>query len=174
MHSGFQDPWVQLVACKDVNCRKGWHRNEAEVDLAIRNRILPSVSGKPLLKYFDGATMMLYQTPHKVFETIYCRKVPTPQSCIDLGIPKDIRYDVTWRDFEVKESTLKGAGLGLFTKVDIAKGNSIYFDDSPIMFPPTSLDTMEKTKHSAKEVLTYIGQYAEENKHLVSSSSVFI
>jgi len=165
-HSGFLSPWVNLVACKDVECRKGWHRNEAEIELAMRKKLLSTVSGAPILQYFDGATMMTYQVPHKVFETVYCRKTPTPESCDTLGSPLLVKYDVTWHDFEVKESTLDGAGLGLFTTVDILKGSSLYFDDSPIMFPPSSLDVMAKAKGNVEDILAYISLYGEENNHL--------
>lgn len=176
-HSGFQDPWVTLVACKDSKCRKNWHRNPVEVDLELRKKLLPTVSGKSPLRYFDGATMMMYQIPHKVYETVYCRKVPTPDSCVALGSPLDVKYDVTWKDFEVKKSTIEGGGLGLFTTVDIPKGSSLYFDDSPIMFPPSMFDIMSKVEVGSNDIMEYISLYGEENNHLgvveyISDSSV--
>lgn len=173
IHNGFGAPWVNVVACKDVICRQGWHRNEAEVELEIRKRVLPTVSGNPPLKYFDGSTMVMYQVPHKVFETVYCRKVPIPESCEALGSPNYIEFDYTWDYFEVKESTVEGAGLGLFTTVDIPEGSSLYFDDSPLVFPPSSYDIMTETsKDKATDVLGFIGRFAEENKHLGTSEYI--
>ena len=167
-------PWVTLLACKDSKCRKNWHRNSVEVDLELRKRIYPTVSGASPLKYFDGATMMTYQIPHKIYETVYCRKEPTPDSCLALGSPLDVKYDVTWKDFEVKKSSIEGGGLGLFTTVDIAKGSSLYFDDSPIMFPPSMLDIISKVKGSTGDILEYISLYGEENVHLVSNVGFMI
>jgi len=166
-HSGFEDPWTHLVACKSITCRQGWYKNAVEVDLAIRKRIIPSISGKPLLKYFDGATMQSYQTPHGVWQTVYCRKEPTPEPCKKLGAIDEIKYDVTWRDLEVKKSTVDKAGLGLFTTVDIAEGSSIYFDDSPIMFHPSSLDVMlTSPKENAASIFSFMTLYGEKNSHL--------
>jgi hypothetical protein len=80
-HSKFMGPWTQVVACKDASCRNNWYKSVPEVDLAIKERIIPTVSGKPGLKYFDGATMNTYQVPHKAFQTLHCRKTPVPVSC---------------------------------------------------------------------------------------------
>ena len=113
--------------------------------------------------------MASYQVPHKIYETIYCRKVPTPESCLTLGIPTEIKYDFTWRDLEVKKSTVDKAGLGLFTTVDIPEGSSIYFDDSPIMFTPSVLDVMlTSVNDETKDIFSYMTLYGEKNDHLVS------
>jgi len=80
-HSNFQDPWTYLVACKSPDCRSKWYANEAAIEVSIHERILPTKSNKPPLKYFDGSTMLNYQIPHKSFETTHCRKKPIPIDC---------------------------------------------------------------------------------------------
>lgn len=80
-HSDFKFPWSFLVACKSEACAKEWNLNEAQMDLRIRERILPTKSGSPALRYFDGATMQLYQRPPKRWETAVCKGLHTPEEC---------------------------------------------------------------------------------------------
>ena len=91
-HCAFGDPWTFLIACKSINCRKHWYRTEAEIELAIHERILRSKSGKPLLQYFDGNTMSGYHNPPKAMETVYCRTEPTPKECL---FDKQLKNQIT-------------------------------------------------------------------------------
>lgn len=77
----FRGPWSFAVAMKGDVTSALWYRSAAEVDVAIRKRIRKTVSGKPALKYFDGALMESYQNPPKSFETVFCRASPVPDSC---------------------------------------------------------------------------------------------
>jgi S-adenosylmethionine decarboxylase proenzyme len=79
---GFRWPWTFAIALKSSNSDHLWYRNAAEIDLDITKRLIPTVSGEPALKVFDGATMnYYYQNPGKSTETVYCRERPTPTSC---------------------------------------------------------------------------------------------
>ncbi|EJK57619.1 hypothetical protein THAOC_22319 [Thalassiosira oceanica] len=80
-HSGFLAPWSTMVAFKDAHTRRRWYRNEAEIDLALKRRILPTRTGDSSLRYFDGATMRSYQLPSRAFQTIYCRSSDAPFEC---------------------------------------------------------------------------------------------
>merc|ERR1712032_470169 len=80
-HSGFLAPWSILVAFKDAETRRNWYRNNAEIDLQLRKRILPTSTGRTSLRNFDGATMKQYQLPPRAFETIYCRREGSPEDC---------------------------------------------------------------------------------------------
>ena len=80
-HCKFEYPWTFLIVCKSQQCDKNWYKSSAQVEIAIHERILPSKSGAPLLKYFDGATMAQYRFPHKGTSTVYCRRHPTPVEC---------------------------------------------------------------------------------------------
>ena len=80
-HSGFLAPWSTMVAFKDADTRRRWYRHEAEIELALNRRILPTRNGDSSLRYFDGATMRSYQLPSRAFETIYCRSSDAPLEC---------------------------------------------------------------------------------------------
>lgn len=79
---GFRWPWMFAVALKSSKIDHQWYRNAAEIDLDIARRLIPTVSGEPSLKVFDGTTMNYnYQNPGKSTETVFCREIPTPKSC---------------------------------------------------------------------------------------------
>jgi hypothetical protein len=80
-HCGFYAPWTFLIGMKAEISRKRWYRSSANIDLDIHQKIIRTHSGKPNLKYFDGATMTSYQLPTKAFESAYCKAVPKPESC---------------------------------------------------------------------------------------------
>lgn len=44
---------------------------------------MPTKSGKGPFLFFDGATMMSYQLPHKTVESVFCRRQPTPKECLE-------------------------------------------------------------------------------------------
>ena len=105
-----------MVACKDNRCAAQFTAPESEIELSIHERIIRTNSGKAPLSYFDGATMSRYRIPHKVFETIYCRKLPKPLECklID-AYDNFARLPVSL--LEVKPSSLgENVGNGIFTK----------------------------------------------------------
>eukprot|EP00557_Chaetoceros_sp_GSL56_P012726 CAMPEP_0176481324 /NCGR_PEP_ID=MMETSP0200_2-20121128/2757_1 /TAXON_ID=947934 /ORGANISM="Chaetoceros sp., Strain GSL56" /LENGTH=726 /DNA_ID=CAMNT_0017877517 /DNA_START=207 /DNA_END=2387 /DNA_ORIENTATION=+ len=77
----FRGPWSYAVAMKSNETESLWYRSSAEIDVEVRKRILPTVSGKPALKNFDGTLMESYQNPPKSFELVYCRATPVPDSC---------------------------------------------------------------------------------------------
>jgi len=129
---GFEESWSFLVACKSYDCRNQWYSSEAEIAAEMHRRILPTKSGDPALKYFDGATMKSYQNPTKAWETVYCRRPtdPMPEGC-DLyrGLdPRARNFDS--RAFEVRESSVQGAGRGTFVKEDVPKGSMIMQDEA--------------------------------------------
>lgn len=78
----FRSPWSFAVAMKGDSGNSMWRRSAAEIDIAIHKRILRTKSGKPALQNFDGSLMSGYMIPPKSFETVYCRAVPTPGSCL--------------------------------------------------------------------------------------------
>lgn len=77
----FRGPWSYAVAMKSDENESLWYRSSAEINVDIRKRILPTISGKPALKNFDGTLMESYQNPPKSFELVYCRATPVPDSC---------------------------------------------------------------------------------------------
>merc|ERR1711957_768282 len=130
-HCEFEDPWSFLVAIKSKEGRKNWYSNIAEIDLEIHSRILRTYSEKPNLKFFDGATMQIYQNPHRVFENVFCRSDPKPESCYYLDSEVEKEDIIPMSDFEVKmSSTAENSGRGVYTKVEIEEGSFIGMEGS--------------------------------------------
>jgi len=181
-HSNFYGVWTHLVACKGVECDVNWYLNSAELEVEIHQRILRTKDGKLPLHHFDGTTMSSYQTPHKVFENVYCRKVPTPHECILISNKKTI-HNAPINSFEFKNNT---EGGGLFAKVHIPKGSTIGVESvgSSLHIPQSTNRTIEKYSSisDAKDlesIEAYINEYGyafdimaseEMEEHFVETS----
>ena len=120
-HCGFNAVWLFIVAFKSYSTRKRWYANSAEIDLAMKKRSVRTMSGESPFRYFDGATMVSYQVPSRTVENVYCRRQPTPLSCInDKYLYNPELSNVPVSSLEVKKSKVgEYAGRGLFTKVDV-------------------------------------------------------
>lgn len=92
-HSEFYSPWATMVAFKNIETRNSWYRNSAEVDIQIKKRIGKGATNAPLLRNFDGSTMMGYQVTPKVFDTIYCKQQTVPAECLDKNIKSNQAYN---------------------------------------------------------------------------------
>mmetsp|Transcript_20017 Transcript_20017/g.30095 ORF Transcript_20017/g.30095 Transcript_20017/m.30095 type:complete len:763 (-) Transcript_20017:47-2335(-) len=119
-HSNFQTPWSYLVACKSEKCSEEWYLNEAEIDLRIRERILPTKSGTPGLRYVDGSTMKKYQRPSRAWQTVYCRKLHSPVECKAF---LDIKNVVLQRD--AFQTSFNNGMKTIIAKVNMTKGTVI-------------------------------------------------
>jgi len=116
-----------LLAVSNRDARVNWFKNEAEVQLAARNRILPTKSGKEGPLFFDGASMMHYQFPSRVIETAWCRE--QSHACegghgFDPLVP-----NVPVSLFEVKPSSITNGGRGVFSKRFIPKGSIVGLEE---------------------------------------------
>lgn len=80
-HCGFLEPHAFLIVCKSADCRSRWYARSDVVDFQIYDRIVRAHSKKRALTYFDGTTQHSYQWPKKGWETVYCRREPTPFEC---------------------------------------------------------------------------------------------
>ena len=171
---GFGDPWSYLVAFKDYSSRKYWYDSVAEVELKIKRRIRPTVSGKPLLKSFDGTTMARYQVPHSSFETVYCRSIAPVPECKYLRGNKPKRPNADSSVFEIKPSSLhktpNGFGVGLFTKNLVPKSSMIMQEKSSnsIHFSPSTMSLLMNVhklgmKEYVKTVIDFVYNFGFEN-----------
>jgi len=149
-HGDFKYPWSYLAACKSEDCSKEWHRNEAEVNLRVRERILPTKSGKPSLQYFDGATMQEYQRPYKTWETAHCRKVPEPEEC---RIYRNAKSATSWSD--AFDHLSENGETKLVAKMDLPKGSVVYRTRNDIVSTP-SLPLDDNVLKQFAEVANYL------------------
>ena len=85
-HCGFAEPHSFVVMCRSVECRERWYSESDAVDYEIYDRILKTHSGERPLLHFDGSTQRSYHTPPKAWETVYCRREPTPFECAYRGL----------------------------------------------------------------------------------------
>ncbi len=136
-HCGFPEPRAFMIVCKSSACRRLFYGTSDEIDYEIYARIVRTHSKSRALAYFDGVTHLGYQVAPKAWETIYCRREPTPFECayrhLDFKMPI---YEFNFEDEEANpfEITADWAGEGdsihitathVFAKVDIEKGSYI-------------------------------------------------
>ena len=159
-HSAFYYPWSYLVAFKAFENRVNWYLTEPEVEVNIHGRILPTKDSKSSLRYFDGATMVSYQIPHKAFETVFCREEPMPEECLHYRgyHPEENSIPVT--AFEVKESGKKG--FGLFATQDIPSRSMLGAAEatSSVKLSPTTTEltqTLFYEHPGAKKLDSFLG-----------------
>jgi hypothetical protein len=137
-HCGFDQPRAFMVVCKSESCRKRFYATADEMDYFIYDRIVRTETKSRALKYFDGVTHLGYQVAPKAWETIYCRREPTPFECayrhLDFKAPlmefnieneKEGAFSVT---ADYKETTDDGSDekeidqTHVWANVDIPKG----------------------------------------------------
>ena len=142
-HARFVGQWSFLLAAKDSDVRSRWFSNEAELQLAVHQRILRTKDGKIPLRFIDGASMMQYQFPSRGAEQTFCRgHACEGQHGFD---PELVDFPVS--AFEVKPSIVANGGRGVFAKVFVPKGSIIGLEDCVHgMFSPSrTVELMEQT-----------------------------
>jgi hypothetical protein len=81
-HCGFMEPHSFLVVCRNaVSCRPKWWAESKAIDYQIYDRIIKTHSKERPLVHYDGSTQFTYRFPPKAWETVYCRREPTPKEC---------------------------------------------------------------------------------------------
>ncbi|KAG7357242.1 spermidine synthase [Nitzschia inconspicua] len=136
-HCGFNEPRAFMVVCKSSACRRLFYATSDEIDYEIYARILRTHSKARALSYFDGVTHLGYQVAPKAWETLYCRREPTPFECSyrHLDFKKRIfEYDFENEEknpFEIKADwegegeSKKITATHVYAKVDIPAGSYI-------------------------------------------------
>ena len=108
-HCGFMEPRAFLVACRSTSCRSRFYATSDVIDYEIYDRIVRTHSKQRALRYYDGVTHFGYQVAPKAWETIYCRREPTPFECAfrHMDLSKEIfEYNVQNED----EGDFKASG----------------------------------------------------------------
>lgn len=88
-HCGYLEPHAFLVACRTDQCRSRWYARADQVDFEIYSRITRTKSKERALQFFDGTTQRSYQWPKKGWETVYCRRNPSPWECSYRSLGQD-------------------------------------------------------------------------------------
>lgn len=159
---GYTEPHAFLVVCKDLSCRSRWYARSDAVDFEIFRRTVKTVSGEGALHYFDGVTQQSYQSPPISWETLYCRREPTPFECAyrHLDFTRDI-FELDLVDNEDSafkvDLTATDAGVvrlsSVFATVDIPQGSYIMSEHLAKSLA-LSKDNIEDIKRSADEGAT--------------------
>lgn len=160
-HNGFDEPHMFLVVCKKSNCRSRWNAESMVIDDEIYDRIRDTKNNEEALIHFDGTTQRSYHIPPKTWETVYCRREPTPFECAyrDLDKSKGF-YEISLNEdgspapdsaFEMRKETLgEGGSSGIYALVDIPAGSYIMPSDVAASF--TMNDAMLKGITDASKV----------------------
>lgn len=134
-HSGYDEPQGFLTVCKSVECRSRWYETPVAIDDEISDRIKKTKSAEPALISYDGATHHSYQMTPKGWETVYCRREPTPFECayrgLDLSMDlHEMGDDEEQGSFKINYETVDGEEVNtVFATVDIRKGSYIMPSD---------------------------------------------
>jgi hypothetical protein len=145
-HVGCMEPWHFIIAFKDMLSKVQWFSNEAELSLKLKTSSVPTVDGKSPFYFFDAATMMTYQYPSRIIEEVFCRKDPEPEGC-DMGHGYETEIpNIPITSFDVRQSTVEGAGRGVYFKEDFPDHSYLAIDSSSYhMFIPPITNRIVKS-----------------------------
>lgn len=150
-HCGFADPWAFMIAMKNSDSLAQFFANDAEVAAEIQGRILPTNSGKPALRWFDGATMATYQIPSRFVEDEWC--LSEEGGCIfgHHGLNPSIP-SVPESLFEIREQD-GGKGMGVFARETIPEASYVGLDEAVqgLFVPPNTFRLLQVFEHEFPE-----------------------
>jgi SET domain len=99
-----------------------WFASEAEIKLAIREKMLPPFDS------VDAVDILSYHVPSRHAEDAFCAANPTEELCINGHGMDPERPFAPISFFEVKLSTVENAGRGVYATRDIAEGSYTFVD----------------------------------------------
>lgn len=154
---GYVEPISIVIACKSSSCRQRWYQGINEIDSEIYRRIPLGKNGKSSIDYYDGSTHALYQEIPKAWETIYCRRIPTPYECAYRGLDwtkpiYELKDDSGRANFSVKKNA--AGENSLFADVLIERGSYILpeYTASPFVISDRMLKILESTHEEVNGV----------------------
>ena len=165
-HCGFGSPWRFQIAMKRGTSFSGFYANEAEVDLAASQRILPTIQGESALRFFDGATLAGYQQLDRTAEIVWC--LSNKVKCGDCHGLDPEKPHIPASPFAVREGRSEG-GIGVFTTKAAAKEAYIGLDETTqgLFVPPTSFELLKKAtdmlKYPTSRCLAYLKAYGRND-----------
>jgi hypothetical protein len=188
-HCGFSEPKAFLIVCRSAGCRSRWYATSDVIDYEIYARIGRTHSKSRALLYYDGVTQLGYQVAPKAWETVYCRREPTPFECayrsMDLS-KKIFEYNIEDEDEgdfkitgvwdEKKETVLS---TQVFASVDIPKGSFIMPDHlaNSLIISDQSLDNLKGNLEYGgvsviEDFIEFIDEYGHESKNVGSARTL--
>jgi hypothetical protein len=112
-HGRLVESWSFVLAMKNSESRASWFLSEAEMNIRIAQRAMPTRSGDVPFLFFDGATMAQYQFAPRVVEDVWCRDKPD-ECATGHGYDPEVAVNLPRSSFEVRSSRVpKGAVIGL-------------------------------------------------------------
>lgn len=179
-HCGFTEPRAFMIVCKSHTCRRLFYATSDEIDYEIYSRVVRTHSKVRALQYYDGITHLGYQVAPKAWETIYCRREPTPFECSYRHL--DFKKPIFEFDFESEEDnpfkvTADWEGEGddkaitsthVFANVDIPKGSYIMPEHlaSSLSLSQKAIDNLkESTEYGGVSVIEDFVSFIEKFGH---------
>jgi spermidine synthase len=173
--SGFLEPHSFLVVCKETTCRNRWLSRSDYIDYEIYKRIISTNSGNSALRFYDGAVQHIYQATPKAWETVYCRREPTPFECayVSLTVTNEI-HELSLSgessftlDLQKNESG-EVVDVSVFAKTDIPKGSFIMPGDlsRPLLLGAGSIDAINQHISDStvyQELASFIASWAHHS-----------
>ena len=172
---GFNEPHSFLVVGISTDIRSRWHAESDVVDYEIYDRIVLAANDDTVhpLVHFDGSTQHSYHAPPKAWETIYCRREPTPFECAYLHLDMNMElHDFNFDDEEGSSFRFetngdeKDAVTHVFARKDIPKGSYIMPEHlaSSLIVTDKTLQGLQSTAavsgtgkvHIIDDLVTYI------------------
>jgi spermidine synthase len=178
-HCGFLEPHAFLIVCKSAGCRSRWYARSDQVDYEIYDRIVRTHSKKRALTFFDGTTQRSYQWPKKGWETVYCRREPTPFECAYRNLnPKAEMHEFDLENEDNSSFRVETEGEGddkvsfVYATRHIPKGSFIMAEHlaSSLLVTSRNLDGLEKNRDIGvgrvaviEDLLEFFEDYAHES-----------
>ena len=177
---GFLEPHSFLVVCKDITCRDRWFSRTDMIDYEIYERIVLTKSKTPALKFYDGVTHNSYKMAPKAWETVYCRREPTPFECAYRSLDVSSEIHEFYLDDEERSSfridVTSGAegqtSTAVFAKVDIPKGSFIMPEHLSKSLALNEANIVDIKKSAATGTLAFqeLEKFVESRSHKSSMS----
>ena len=163
-HGGFKEVWSFLIAFSDASLKSNFYANEAEFELKLKKRTLPTRSGKSPFRYFDGPTMMTYQFPCRLTEEQYCLAVPSPPLC-DQGHgfnPELPNAPLSKFTMKKSASTSTSTNSGLFFSDAVPRGTYIAIEEGVhdiLIMPSTHKSIQAMVAHGPQDAWRLLDAY---------------
>jgi len=180
-----------LLVCKHVNCREGWYASADAIDGKIARRVsgsrrmeggLWNAEGQAAaLFHYDGSTHYMYQHPPKAWETVYCRREPTPYECAFRGLDLAANIHDVGNGLTILQKNSDGTDNTVTTRVyatrQIQKGDYIMaYDLASSLFVSnqiqqnlksySSTSTTTSSNNTSFTIIDELSQFINDRSHL--------